>query len=137
MYDHIEVVQQNPAGLALSFTAIRFGPTVAQCLLYLLDDSGNLPFVVPRADDEVVRDADDGAYFKDDDVFALLICSRPGCDQRPLQRFVQYLVPFREFLGLFQIILTHNNGHIHERLPLLRDDHLAHSKDFLNFLGQP
>lgn len=62
MYDHVAVVQQQPAGSGRSFIMYRQFTGLFQRLQYFGADGPELPLAFPAAHDKIVREA---AHFPD------------------------------------------------------------------------
>ena len=74
MHDHVAVVEQYPARVALTLGVQRFATELLEQLLaQVLENSARLPLAARRADDEVVSDERYAANVEQDDVTGQLV----------------------------------------------------------------
>ena len=86
MSDGIEVVEQNPAPLALAGQAARDQPVVLEPLANMLGDRAALSLVRSRADDEEVGEPASLTQIEDDDVGRKLVAGERGDAPGELER---------------------------------------------------
>ena len=122
--DHVDVVEQHPAALALALAAYRLGAELPQPLLDRVDDRLDLAVVGRRAQDEAVGDHQLLAHVEGEDVVGELVGGRLGGGDGQLAGAVgdrssgqfSHAVSRRE-------VLAEDDDHVGDRLAPVRGHH--------------